>query len=55
MSSLSIHLIVFILISVTLPEIKTKEIDFISIESINEEVNENKIIDLSEKQNYYNM
>jgi len=44
-SSLSIHLLVFILISVTLPEIKTKEIDFISIEIINEEVNENKIIE----------
>lgn len=41
-SSLSIHLLVFILISVTLPEIKTKEIDYIAIEIINEEVKENK-------------
>ena len=40
-SSLSIHLLVFILISVTLPEIKTKEIDYIAIEIINEEVQEN--------------
>ena len=44
-SSLTIHLLVFVLISVTLPEIKTKEIDFISIEIVNEEVNENKIIE----------
>ena len=41
-SSLSIHLLVFILISVTLPEIKTKEIDYIAIEIINEEIKENK-------------
>ncbi len=44
-SSLTIHLLVFVLISVTLPEIKTKEIDFISIEIINEEVDEKKIIE----------
>ena len=37
-SSLSIHLLVFILISITLPEIKTKEIDYIAIEIINEEI-----------------
>ena len=43
-SSLSIHLLVFILISVTLPEIKTKEIDYIAIEIINEEIKENKSI-----------
>ena len=42
-SSLAIHLLVFILISITLPEIKTKEIDFISIEIVNEEADENKI------------
>lgn len=41
-SSLFIHLLVFILISVTLPEIKTKEIDYIAIEIINEEIKENK-------------
>jgi len=41
-SSLSIHLLVFILISVTLPEIKTKEIDYIAIEIINEEIKEDK-------------
>ncbi len=37
-SSLSIHLIVFLLITISLPEIKTKEIDYISIEIINEEI-----------------
>ena len=41
-SSLSIHILVFILISITLPEIKTKEIDYIAIEIINEEMEENK-------------
>ena len=41
-SSLSIHILVFILISITLPEIKTKEIDYISVEIINEETKENK-------------
>ena len=44
-SSLTIHLLVFVLISITLPEIKTKEIDFISIEIVNEEVDKNKIIE----------
>ena len=42
-SSLSIHILVFILISITLPEIKTKEIDYISVEIINEETNEKTI------------
>jgi hypothetical protein len=42
-SSLSIHILVFILISITLPEIKTKEIDYISVEIINEEPDEKKV------------
>jgi hypothetical protein len=43
-SSLSIHILVFILISITLPEIKTKEIDYISVEIINEEPDEKKFL-----------
>ena len=42
-SSLSIHILVFILISITLPEIKTKEIDYISVEIINEETDEKAV------------
>ena len=42
-SSLSIHILVFILISVTLPEIKTKEIDFMSIEIVNDVNIEKKV------------
>ena len=42
-SSLSIHILVFILISITLPEIKTKEIDYISVEIINEEPDEKTV------------
>ena len=41
-SSLFIHGLIFVFISVTLPEIKTKEIDYISVEIINEEVKEVK-------------
>jgi len=37
-SSLFIHLVVFIFISITLPEIKTKEIDYISVEIIHEKI-----------------
>ena len=37
------HVIIFIFISITLPEIKTKEIDYISVEIINEEIKEEKI------------
>lgn len=36
------HLLIFVFISITLPEIKTKEIDYISIEIINEKVKEGK-------------
>ena len=36
-SSLFIHGLIFVLISVTLPEIKTKEINYISVEIVNEE------------------
>ena len=35
-SSLFIHGLIFVFISITLPEIKTKEIDYISVEIINE-------------------
>ena len=49
-SSLSIHILVFILISITLPEIKTKEIDYISVEIINEEPDE-KIVSEETKEN----
>ena len=49
-SSLSIHILVFILISITLPEIKTKEIDYISVEIINEEPDE-KIVSEEAKEN----
>jgi len=41
-SSLSIHLIVFFLVTISLPEIKTKEIDYISVEIINETIDEKK-------------
>ena len=43
-SSLFIHLVVFIFISITLPEIKTKEIDYIAVEIIHEEVKKSKKI-----------
>jgi len=41
-SSLFIHGLIFVLISITLPEIKTKEVDYISVEIINEGVKEVK-------------
>ncbi len=37
-SSLFIHGLIFVLISVTLPEIKTKEINYISVEIVNEDL-----------------
>ena len=42
-TSLGLHTLIFILISITLPEIKTKEIDYIPIEIIVEEENDDKI------------
>ena len=50
-SSLSIHILVFILISITLPEIKTKEIDYISVEIINEETNDDANVETNDGTN----
>ena len=43
-SSLFIHGFIFVFISITLPEVKTKTIDYISVEIINEEIKEIKKI-----------
>ena len=42
-TSLALHTLIFVLISITLPEIKTKEIDYIPIEIIVEEEDDDKI------------
>jgi len=48
-SSLFVHGLVFVFISVTLPEIKTKELDYISVEIIHEEIKEvRKVIEVKE-------
>jgi outer membrane biosynthesis protein TonB len=54
-SSLFIHALVFLFISITLPEIKTKEIEYISVEIINEKIdkkentNEAKVVKNTEE------